>query len=88
VDAVVRLLPGALGHEQSAESESFTDGVLEYPQYTRPREYRGLSVPEVLLSGDHGKIAKWRKAQALQRTRERRPDCCSKDRATRFTNNR
>jgi tRNA (guanine37-N1)-methyltransferase len=74
VDAVVRLLPGALGHEQSAESESFVGGVLEYPQYTRPREYRGLCVPDVLLSGDHGKIAEWRKAQALQRTRERRPD--------------
>ena len=74
VDAVVRLLPGALGHEQSAELESFADGVLEYPQYTRPREYRGLSVPDVLLSGDHGKIADWRRQQALHRTRERRPD--------------
>jgi tRNA (guanine37-N1)-methyltransferase len=74
VDAVVRLLPGALGHEQSAESESFADGKLEYPQYTRPRDYRGLGVPDVLLSGDHGKIAAWRKAQALERTRERRPD--------------
>jgi len=74
VDAVVRLLPGALGHEQSSESESFSDGMLEYPQYTRPREFRGLTVPDVLLSGDHGKIAEWRRQQSLQRTSERRPD--------------
>ena len=74
VDAVVRLLPGALGHEESTENESFSDGLLEYPQYTRPREYRGMSVPEVLLFGDHARIAAWRLEQALNRTRERRPD--------------
>jgi tRNA (guanine37-N1)-methyltransferase len=74
IDAVVRLQPGALGHEQSAECESFSEGLLEYPQYTRPREYEGLEVPPVLLSGDHGKIAAWRRLQQEERTRERRPD--------------
>jgi tRNA (guanine37-N1)-methyltransferase len=74
IDAIVRLLPGSLGDERSAQTESFTEGLLEYPQYTRPREYRGLEVPDVLLSGDHGKIAAWRHEQALKRTRERRPD--------------
>lgn len=74
IDAVVRLLPGALGDEASAESESFSDGTLEYPQYTRPREFRGMTVPEVLLSGDHAKIAAWRREQALRRTLSRRPD--------------
>lgn len=74
IDAVTRLLPGALGHEDSAGSDSFSDGLLEYPQYTRPRDYRGMAVPEVLLSGDHGRIAQWRREQALQRTLERRPD--------------
>lgn len=74
VDAVVRLLPGALGDEESTENESFSDGLLEYPQYTRPREYRGLPVPEIVLSGDHARIERWRKVQALRRTRERRPD--------------
>jgi len=74
IDAVVRLLPGALGDEASAADESFTDGTLEYPQFTRPREFRGMEVPEVLLSGDHGKIAAWRREQALERTLERRPD--------------
>ncbi len=74
VDAVVRLLPGALGDEGSARDESFTSGLLEYPQYTRPREFRGLQVPEVLLSGDHGRIARWRRDEALVRTREKRPD--------------
>ncbi|MBN1512074.1 MAG: tRNA (guanosine(37)-N1)-methyltransferase TrmD [Phycisphaerae bacterium] len=74
MDAVVRLLPGALGHEDSAEHDSFTDGLLEYPQYTRPREFRGMAVPDILLSGDHGKIAAWRREQALERTRQRRPD--------------
>ncbi len=74
IDAVVRLLPGALGDEASAESESFSDGMLEYPQYTRPREFRGMTVPEVLLSGDHAKIAAWRREQALRRTLSRRPD--------------
>jgi tRNA (guanine37-N1)-methyltransferase len=74
IDAVTRLLPGALGHEDSAGSDSFSDGLLEFPQYTRPRDYRGMAVPDVLLSGDHGRIARWRREQALQRTRERRPD--------------
>ncbi|MGB2987560.1 MAG: tRNA (guanosine(37)-N1)-methyltransferase TrmD [Phycisphaerae bacterium] len=74
IDAVVRLLPGALGDETSAANDSFADGVLEYPQYTRPREYRGMKVPEVLLSGDHGRIAAWRREQALHRTLTRRPD--------------
>ncbi|MBI4579232.1 MAG: tRNA (guanosine(37)-N1)-methyltransferase TrmD [Planctomycetes bacterium] len=74
VDAVVRLLPGALGDEESTENESFSAGMLEYPQYTRPREFRGLAVPEILLSGDHARIEQWRMAEALRRTRERRPD--------------
>ena len=74
VDAVVRLLPGALGHEQSAADDSFTGGLLEAPQYTRPAEFRGWKVPDVLLSGNHAQIAKWRKDQALRRTRENRPD--------------
>jgi tRNA (guanine37-N1)-methyltransferase len=74
IDAVVRLLPGALGHEESTVEESFSDGKLEYPQYTRPREFRGMQVPEILLSGDHGSIAAWREAQSELRTRERRPD--------------
>lgn len=74
VDAVVRLLPGALGNETSTHQESFADGRLEYPQYTRPRVYRGMAVPDILLSGDHGKIAEWRAEQALRRTKERRPD--------------
>jgi tRNA (guanine37-N1)-methyltransferase len=78
VDAIVRLLPGALGDEASTESESFSDGVLEYPQYTRPREYRGMTVPDVLLSGDHGRIAEWRRQQAEARTRDRRPDLLQK----------
>ncbi len=74
IDAVVRLLPGALGDEASAADESFTGGTLEYPQFTRPREFRGMEVPEVLLSGDHAKIAAWRREQSLERTLERRPD--------------
>jgi tRNA (guanine37-N1)-methyltransferase len=74
VDAIVRLLPGALGHEQSAADDSFSNGLLEAPQYTRPAEFRGWKVPEVLLSGNHAEIAKWRKEQALERTRENRPD--------------
>jgi tRNA (guanine37-N1)-methyltransferase len=73
-DAVVRLLPGALGKNESTHEESFSMGLLEYPQYTRPREYRNLGVPEVLLSGDHARIARWRLEQAKQRTRDRRPD--------------
>lgn len=78
VDAVVRLLPGALGDEESTENESFSHGMLEYPQYTRPREYHGLKVPEVLLSGDHARIEQWRRAEAIARTRERRPDLYEK----------
>lgn len=74
IDAVVRLLPGAVGCEESVADESFTSGLLEYPQYTRPREFRGMEVPEVLISGDHGKVAAWRREQALERTRQRRPD--------------
>jgi tRNA (guanine37-N1)-methyltransferase len=74
VDAIVRLLPGALGHEQSAADDSFSNGLLEAPQYTRPAEFRGWKVPEVLLSGNHAEIAKWRKEQALKRTRGNRPD--------------
>lgn len=74
IDAVVRLLPGALGDGASAGEESFENGLLEYPQYTRPREFRGMEVPEVLISGDHAKIAAWRREQARERTRQRRPD--------------
>jgi tRNA (guanine37-N1)-methyltransferase len=74
VDAIVRLLPGALGHEQSAADDSFSNGLLEAPQYTRPAEFRGWKVPEVLLSGNHAQIEKWRKEQALKRTHENRPD--------------
>ena len=74
VDAIVRLLPGALGHEQSAADDSFNDGLLEAPQYTRPAEFRGWKVPQVLVSGNHAEIAKWREEQAMKRTRENRPD--------------
>jgi tRNA (guanine37-N1)-methyltransferase len=74
VDAIVRLLPGVLGHEQSAADDSFSDGLLEAPQYTRPAEFRGWKVPHVLVSGNHAEIAKWREEQAMKRTRENRPD--------------
>jgi tRNA (guanine37-N1)-methyltransferase len=74
VDAVVRLLPGVLGHEQSAADDSFSAGLLEAPQYTRPAEFRGWEVPNVLLSGNHAEIAKWRKERAVKRTKENRPD--------------
>ena len=74
VEAVARLLPDVLGNEESARDESFAEGLLEYPQYTRPAEFRGWPVPEVLRSGDHGAVAAWRRAQALLRTAERRPD--------------
>jgi tRNA (guanine37-N1)-methyltransferase len=74
IDAMVRLLPGALGAEDGAADESFADGLLEYPQYTRPREFRGMSVPEILLSGNHQAIAKWRLEQRKLRTEQRRPD--------------
>ncbi len=78
IDAVTRLLPGVLGDEESAKEESFSTGLLEYPQYTRPAEFRGWKVPEVLLSGNHAEIAKWRRQQALKRTMERRPDLYKK----------
>jgi len=78
VDAVVRLLPGVLGSEASLVDDSHVDGLLEYPQYTRPVEYRGWSVPEVLLSGNHAQIAKWRREQSIQRTSERRPELLDK----------
>ncbi|UHQ55130.1 MULTISPECIES: tRNA (guanosine(37)-N1)-methyltransferase TrmD [Microbulbifer] len=74
VDAVTRLIPGALGHDQSAVEDSFAQGLLDCPHYTRPEEYRGRSVPEVLLSGNHEKIRRWRLKQALARTSQRRPD--------------
>lgn len=74
VEAVARLVPGVLGNATSTRDESFSSGLLEYPQYTRPADFRGLRVPDVLLSGDHGRVARWRHAQALRRTLERRPD--------------
>jgi tRNA (guanine37-N1)-methyltransferase len=74
VDAIVRLLPGVLGDEQSAADDSFSGGLLEGPQYTRPSEFRGWKVPDILLSGNHAEIAKWRKEQARQRTKKNRPD--------------
>ena len=74
IEAVVRLLPGALGNDESSTEESFSDGLLEYPHYTKPAVVRGLEVPEILRSGDHARIARWRRAQALRRTLERRPD--------------
>jgi tRNA (guanine37-N1)-methyltransferase len=74
IDAVVRLLPGALGADEGAADETFADGLLEHPQYTRPREYAGLGVPEVLLSGNHAAIARWRQQQRELRTAQRRPD--------------
>ena len=74
IDAVTRLLPGVLGDDASSAEESFSEGMLEYPQYTRPVDFRGMKVPEVLLSGNHAEIEKWRREQAAQRTTERRPD--------------
>jgi tRNA (guanine37-N1)-methyltransferase len=74
LDAVARLLPGALGSETSAVNESFSEGLLDCPQYTRPPEFRGLRVPEVLLGGNHGEIARWRREAALEKTRRNRPD--------------
>jgi len=74
LEAVGRLVPGVMGNQASADDESFSDGLLEYPHYTRPAEFRGWPVPEVLRTGDHGRIARWRRAQALHRTLERRPD--------------
>ena len=74
IDVVTRLLPGVLGDDESSEEESFSQGLLEYPHYTRPAEFRGMKVPEILLSGHHAEIARWRHEQALERTRMRRPD--------------
>jgi tRNA (guanine37-N1)-methyltransferase len=74
IEAVVRLLPEVLGNPLSHQDDSHSEGLLEGPSYTRPPVWRGLQVPEVLLSGDHGKIAAWRQQQALERTRQRRPD--------------
>lgn len=79
VDATARLVPGVLGHADSAKDESFSNGWLEYPQYTRPAEYRSMAVPEVLLSGDHAVIAAWRQEQSRQRTRRQRPDLLKDD---------
>ncbi len=78
IDAVARLVPGVLGNENSILDESFSDGLLEYPQYTRPEEFRGLKVPEILLSGDHERIRQWRRQQSRALTRERRPDLYAK----------
>jgi tRNA (guanine37-N1)-methyltransferase len=77
IDAVTRLLPGVLGHQLSAQEDSYVDGLLDCPHYTRPEEFEGVTVPEVLLSGDHEKIRRWRLKQALGRTHERRPDLLS-----------
>ena len=79
LDAVVRLLPGVLGNAASTENESFEAGLLEYPQYTRPIEWKGRKVPDILLSGHHEKIAKWQREQALQITKQRRPDLVAKN---------
>jgi tRNA (guanine37-N1)-methyltransferase len=77
IDGVTRLLPGAVGDVDSVEQDSFSDGLLDYPQYTRPETEDGLAVPNVLMSGDHGQIARWRKMQSLGRTYEKRPDLIS-----------
>lgn len=74
IDAVVRLIPGVMGKESSGTEESFSEPLLEYPHYTRPAEWEGRAIPDILVSGDHGRIAKWRREQALKLTRERRPD--------------
>lgn len=74
VESMIRLVPGVLGHERSAWEDSFSSGLLEWPQYTRPRSYRGMDVPEILISGDHARIEEWRREAAVKRTRARRPD--------------
>ncbi len=79
LDACVRLIPGVMGKEESGREESFESGLLEYPHYTRPREWEGRAIPDVLLSGDHAKIAAWRRAEAERLTRERRPDLASEE---------
>jgi len=78
IDAVARLIPGVLGDEDSLSCESFENGLLEYPQYTRPAAFMGMKVPDIILSGDHKKIEAWRKAEALRRTAQRRPDLLKK----------
>lgn len=78
LDAVVRLLPGVMGHAESGTEESFETGLLEYPHYTRPQVFEGLTIPEILVSGDHARIARWRRAEAERITRERRPDLWAK----------
>jgi tRNA (guanine37-N1)-methyltransferase len=80
VDAVTRLIPGALGCGESAQRESFIDGLLDYPHYTRPADYRGMKVPEVLLSGNHAEIDRWRRDEALKKTQRRRPDLIGNER--------
>jgi len=79
VDAVTRLIPGALGDDESASDESFSNGQIEYPQYTRPAEFRGWKIPEVLLSGHHAEIGKWRREQSAERTKRKRPDLLEDD---------
>lgn len=74
IESVIRLVPGVMGNAESAGEESFSDGLLEYPHFTRPADYRGWTVPEVLTSGDHARVSRWRRAQALRRTLDRRPD--------------
>ena len=78
IDAVVRLIPGALGSETSATTESFSDGLLDYPHYTRPPEFEGMRVPEVLLTGHHAEIARWRREAAEEKTKRKRPDLLKK----------
>ncbi len=84
MDSVARLVPGVLGSEESLQQESFSEGKLEYPQYTRPPEVKGMEVPPVLLSGDHGKIKEWREEQSVERTRARRPDLLRKVRKKKY----
>jgi tRNA (guanine37-N1)-methyltransferase len=79
LEAVTRLVPGVLGNEGSLDSESFDEALLDHPHYTRPRDFRGVSVPEVLLSGDHDRIARWRRAAAIEKTRRNRPDLLAED---------
>jgi tRNA (guanine37-N1)-methyltransferase len=81
VDSIVRLLPGALGSETSAENDSFSNGLLDYPHYTRPAEFRDMKVPEVLLNGNHAEIEKWRREKALEKTRVHRKDLLDKENA-------
>jgi tRNA (guanine37-N1)-methyltransferase len=85
IDACVRLLPGVMGKQASGEDESFSEGLLEYPQYTRPQEFEGRQIPEILTSGDHAKVAAWRRAQSEALTRARRPDLWAAQRSTKKT---